>query len=271
VPVDDLDLAAMIADEAGLLQHMGDHRHRGAAHAQHLRKEFVGEPDRVALKPVARLQQPAAQPCFDVVQGVAGGGLLHLHQQHLAIAHDDLANRFAVLGGLAKTRRRDARGRARYLNDGARLGAARSKSRQRADRAFVTDRRDLDRVALLHHGEQRDDPVVRKIDLVDALALLLQDHPLLEGDVLQVRREQHLIFGGQALQKQISPAHVGAIQLHRSPSVRSEPGPHNRTRSDDASVRSGERYATGMEGCLCGIRQEVLRRGRLAKVRPQHR
>ena len=43
--------------------------------------------DTVAFEPVAGLQQPAAQPGLDGMQRVAGGGLLNLDQQHLAIAH----------------------------------------------------------------------------------------------------------------------------------------------------------------------------------------
>src|SRR3982075_2679273 len=49
-PVHDLDLPAMVADETGLLQHIGDHGHGGTAHTEHLRQEFVGERDRVAVE-----------------------------------------------------------------------------------------------------------------------------------------------------------------------------------------------------------------------------
>src|SRR6516162_5194912 len=61
------------------------------------------------------LQQRAAQPSLDRMQRVAGGGLLNLNQQHLAIAHDDPADGFAVLGNLAEARRRNARGRSPHL------------------------------------------------------------------------------------------------------------------------------------------------------------
>src|SRR4051794_21076304 len=49
-PVHNLDLPAMVADETGLLQHIGDHCHGGSAHTEHLRQEFVGERDRVAVE-----------------------------------------------------------------------------------------------------------------------------------------------------------------------------------------------------------------------------
>src|SRR5262249_7993756 len=104
-----------------------------------------------------------------------GGGLLNLNQQHLTIAHDDPADGFALLGNLAEACRRNARGRSPDLNDGARVRPAHSKSGEGAHPTLVTDRRGLDGVALPHHGQQRDDPVMGEIDLVDALPLLLQD------------------------------------------------------------------------------------------------
>ena len=52
-PVDDFDVPAVIAEEAGLLQHIGDDGHGRAAYAEHLRQEFVRELDGVAFEPVA--------------------------------------------------------------------------------------------------------------------------------------------------------------------------------------------------------------------------
>jgi hypothetical protein len=94
----------------GLLQHIGDHRHSGAAHAEHLRQKLVGKFEGIGVDPVARLQQPAAQPRLDRMQGVACGDLLDLDQQHLAIAHEETADGTALLGDLAEARRGDTRG-----------------------------------------------------------------------------------------------------------------------------------------------------------------
>src|SRR5262245_3818243 len=188
-PIDDLDMAAVIANKLRLLQRISDDRHGRAAHAQHLREELVGQLDVVAFEPVAGLQQPAAQAGFDGVQGIAGGGLLHLDEQHLAVVHDDVADGPALFRGLPKARGRDARARALHLHHGARVRTAGAEPGQRPDRAFVSDRRRLDRVTLLHYRQQRDDAVVGEIDLVDAFALLLEDHALFERDLLQVRRQ----------------------------------------------------------------------------------
>src|SRR6516162_1885523 len=68
-----------------------------------------------------------------------------------------------------------------------------------------------------------------EIDLVDALALLLQDPALLEDDVLELRGKQCEVFRGKRGQKQIAPARTGAIQFHPQPFSSSEPKPHQCT------------------------------------------
>src|SRR5262249_29827859 len=68
-----------------------------------------------------------------------------------------------------------------------------------------------------------------EIDLLDALALLLQDRALLEHDVFEVRSEQCEVFREERSQKQIAPARAGAIQFHPQPFSSSGPKPHQRT------------------------------------------
>src|SRR5499427_8974701 len=79
------------------------------------------------------------------------------------------------------------------------------------------------------HGQERHNPVMGEIDLVDALALLLQDRALLEDDVLELRGKQCEVFRGERSQKQIAPARARAIQFHPQPFSSSEPKPHQRT------------------------------------------
>jgi hypothetical protein len=161
-----------------------------AAHAEHLRQELVGKLDGIAFEPIARLQQPTAQARLYGVQCVAGRSLLDLNKQDLAVLHDDPADGLAFLRGVAKMRGRNAQGSSPHLHHGARVGAPHAEACKRADPALVADGRGLDRVAVPHHGQQRDDPVVREIDLIDAVALLLQDHALLQHHLLQMGREQ---------------------------------------------------------------------------------
>src|SRR5262249_44111884 len=92
-----------------------------------------------------------------------------------------------------------------------------------------------------HHGQQRDDPVMGEIDLVDAFPLLLQDRALLEDDVLQVRGKQCKVFRGERGQKQIAPARTRAIQFHPQPFSSSEPKPRQYT-----ALRRGARPAGGI-------------------------
>src|SRR6516162_7767040 len=56
-----------------------------------------------------------------------------------------------------------------------------------------------------------------KLNLVDALALLLQDRALLEHDVLELGGKQCEVFRGERSQKQIAPARARVIQFHPQP------------------------------------------------------
>src|SRR5260370_29053659 len=119
--------------------------------------------------------------------------------------------------------------RSYHRMDATCLLPARPVSGKRSPRPFITDCGGLEGVALPHHGQERHDPVMGEIDLVDALALLLQDCALLEDDVLEVRGEQCEVFRRKRSQKQIAPARTGAIQFHPQPFSSSEPKPHQRT------------------------------------------
>jgi hypothetical protein len=135
------------------------------------------------------------------------------------------------------------------------VGTAHAEAGKRADCALVADGRGLDRIAMPHHGQQRDDPVVREIHLIDAVTLLLQDHALLQDRLLQVGREQCEVLGGQRRQQQIAPARSGAIQLHVHPFY-AELDIAPTTRRALSARRS--RPATASRGhgtCLCGIQQ----------------
>jgi hypothetical protein len=149
------------------------------------------------------------------MQGVAWGDLLDLDQQHLAVAHDETADGIALLGNLAKARRRNAPGRSPHLNDGARGRTPRPESGEGAHCPFEADRRRLDGIALARHGQKRDDALAGKRSM--RLSLLLQDRALLQHDVLEMRHEQCEIFRRERSQKQITPARARAIQFHPRP------------------------------------------------------
>jgi hypothetical protein len=72
---------------------------------------------------------------------------------------------------------------------------------------------------------------VREIDLINGLALFLQDRALFEHDVLELRSEQCQIRRREARQQQVAPAGTGSIQLHVCPLMAAGHRPNAR-RSD---------------------------------------
>ena len=88
IDVGDLDLSAAIAEHPGLLQRMRDDRNRVALDADHAGELLLRHRQRLSVPKVSRAQQPARQPLFDRMRGVAGGGLLCLGKQRLLMARE---------------------------------------------------------------------------------------------------------------------------------------------------------------------------------------
>ena len=74
--VGDLEVTAAVAKNPGLLQRMGDERHRVALHTDHLRQVFLRQRQAFAAGSIARMQQPARKARFDRMRRIACGGLL---------------------------------------------------------------------------------------------------------------------------------------------------------------------------------------------------
>ena len=72
-----------------------------------------------------------------------------------------------------------------------------SDRRRQAKRAFAADGGAFDASAVLHQGQQGDDPVVREVDDVDPVARLIQDPAALKIDMGKVRCDQPVVFGGK--------------------------------------------------------------------------
>ena len=75
LPVDDLDVAALVADRALILQTAGDETDGFTLDAQHMRDELVRHLQFIRPRAVMRHQHPAAEPLFGGVQAIADGGL----------------------------------------------------------------------------------------------------------------------------------------------------------------------------------------------------
>src|ERR1019366_554904 len=118
----DFDMSAAVADDSGLLKRMGDDRNRVALHADHLRQEFLGQRQVLAVGQVARAQQPARQARFDGMRRIACGGLLGLCEQRLFMSYQQGSKGAAPVGGGPKVRNIENRGCAWLHND--RVGLA---------------------------------------------------------------------------------------------------------------------------------------------------
>lgn len=71
-PVKDGDLAAIVLNKPGLLQHGRRKADRRPVHAKHLGKELLGEGKRIRLHPVMGLQEPAGAARVNVMKAIAG-------------------------------------------------------------------------------------------------------------------------------------------------------------------------------------------------------
>jgi hypothetical protein len=97
--IQELDVTAAIADEAGALQQTGRERDGGAPHSQHLAEKLLRQRDDIAVDAIMRLQQPTAKPGLEGMQRIARHRLLDLRQQQIVVAHNEIANALTLPGG----------------------------------------------------------------------------------------------------------------------------------------------------------------------------
>ena len=135
------------------------------------------------------LQQPSAKPGLERVKRVARDRLLNLRDQEIVVAHDEIADRLALIGRGMKLGRGQPRRGTGQLDDRAAEGRARSETCASADDARAADGGGLDDCSALHHGDQRDHAGMRKIDMLDLLSHLLQPHVAVERHRAQMRRQ----------------------------------------------------------------------------------
>ena len=83
-----------------------------------------------------------------------------------------------------------------------RAGLRRLQEHRQAEHALVADGRDLD-LAALDAGDQRDDALDRKVDVLDRSTLLEHPVPDRERDDLQLRREPHQLLLGERVEQPV--------------------------------------------------------------------
>ena len=79
-------MAAMVMNDAGILQVSGGHRHALAAPAQHACQELLRHRQFRMVYPVMAHQQPPAQALRHAMQTIADGGLGNLSEEGLRIS-----------------------------------------------------------------------------------------------------------------------------------------------------------------------------------------
>ena len=90
--VKDVDVAALVFDQADALERACRHGDGGAARAEHFGEELLRDVKLIVLNSVSQHQEPAGEPLFHLVQAVAG----------YELAEDQGLGLNAVLNGLAQ-------------------------------------------------------------------------------------------------------------------------------------------------------------------------
>jgi hypothetical protein len=203
-------LAPMGLDQPISLQ-LGCHLRYGCpSHAEHAAQELMRERDDIAVGLVACLQQPSTQATGHFVQSIARRGLLDLAELKLRVSDDQLTNPGAFLGGGSKGRGRDAERVARDLHQGTDKRDARSEADRHPDGSFRPNRPDLDGAVLRHLHNERNHSGLRKINLLDRSAGLLEHISLLDRYLTKVAAEKAHIFRLQRRKKPV-PAFQGIL------------------------------------------------------------
>ena len=71
--IDDLEMATVVGDQAGLLERARHHRDGRPARTEHHRHESLRQREHILTHAVMRQQQPAGEPLLEGVHDVAGG------------------------------------------------------------------------------------------------------------------------------------------------------------------------------------------------------
>jgi hypothetical protein len=121
----------------------------------------------VAIGSISRLEQPASEPCLHSVQRIARSGLLNLGQEDFIIGHHEVSQAGAGMDGTAKLTAGNARSDHWSLDHRPREAEPGSEPGHRADRSLVSDSGGLDRLAIVHDGQEGNHSFVWEIHLFD--------------------------------------------------------------------------------------------------------
>jgi hypothetical protein len=85
VPIDDPHDAAMIADQADLLQALCRQGDAAPSDTQHLGYEFLCQREGITTQEITGLQKPTTEASLQFMQSVTGGDLLAMCRHHLFV------------------------------------------------------------------------------------------------------------------------------------------------------------------------------------------
>src|SRR5262249_42768949 len=83
--VEELDVSAAVADQAGALQEARRDGHGGAPHAEHLSETLLRQREDIAVDAIVGLQEPTAKSGFEAMQRIARDRLLDLRKQDIVV------------------------------------------------------------------------------------------------------------------------------------------------------------------------------------------
>ena len=173
-PIDDVDAAAAVVDQSGLLQGASDHRDRGAPNAEHLGQKLLRERKVIALDAITRHQKPPRAPLLHGVGPIACRMLCDLDHHRLGVAQQQSVQ---------------ARGAPNLLQDGSGGNLQRAagdltqplhgsrgdaEDHGNADDALVADRHHLHIVGVRHLDDEGNHATDGKVHVADLTAGCIQ-------------------------------------------------------------------------------------------------
>ena len=164
-PVEDDNLSAGVADQAGRLQLAGGVGDRLATQAEQAGDALLGHGDPVVRAPIQAEQQPAAELLFDAVVPGAEQGLCRLDHQGLGVTQRHLLQAPARGQFPAQGFGFQEIGVAASLHDQFVAGQFVAENCGDAGQPIVADHRQFRGSAIAGGGDQRNDATGREIDL----------------------------------------------------------------------------------------------------------
>jgi len=228
--IEDLDVSALVGDDAGFLESAGGCGDAGAADAEHFGEKLLGEVEVLAFDAVLDHEEPAGEAVLDFVEAVAGGELT----QDKAVALDELENapkdgagfeELLLQVGVAHTE-----GGAFDLNERGGGRGHGAKEVDALDHALATDEADLGARSIGHEGDDGGDAGGHEVGVFGLFAGAVEDGAEGKGDGFHAREQGFARSGWQGIEQQIRRA-IG----HRGCS---------------ASVRKEQRLTLAKENCV---------------------